>query len=243
MLDLLILFKSLNKKKRDTRLIYQPYVLKRKEGSLNIVFRDRNLSDLIGFVYYKWSAKDAVADLLKHLENISLSFKNEDILVTLAMDGENAWEYYTNDGHDFLELLYQNLSEAKFLRTTTISEYLTLRAPQSEIKRLSAGSWIYANFGKWMDNPLKVKAWECLAQARQELNDKRLALPAGRQAASDKLDLAWKQIYIAEGSDWFWWYGDEENGDFDNLFRMHLANFYTLIEKEIPDYLKKPLTT
>lgn len=238
--DEAILFKSCKMKKRDTKALYQPYILKRKDGDLNIVFRDRNLSDLIGFVYHQWKASDAVADLMKHLENISLAFKDEDILVTIALDGENAWEYYTNDGHDFLELLYRRLSEAEFLKTVTVSEYLKTHSAHREIKRLSAGSWIYANFNKWMGHPYKARAWEYLAEARNQLKE-IMDNEDKRHTLSDKLDLAWKQIHIAEGSDWFWWYGEDPDGSFDRLFRMHLANFYTIIGKQPPDYLNQPL--
>ena len=227
-----ILFKSLKLKKRDTRVLYQPHLLKRKEGRLNIIFRDRNLSDLIGFVYHRWDAKAAVADFMKHLENIQTAFKGEDILVTIAMDGENAWEYYTNDGHDFLSLLYENLSNAKFIRTTTPSEYLKLYPPRHEIKYLAPGSWIYGEFGKWIGNPHKNRAWEALAEARLELE---------RPVAGIDLTLAWKQIYILEGSDWFWWYGEDDTGDFDKLFRMHMRNFYKIIAKPAPEYLNNSL--
>jgi alpha-amylase/alpha-mannosidase (GH57 family) len=231
--DEAILFKSLKKKKRDTALLYQPHLLKRKDGNLNIIFRDRNLSDLLGFEYFNWSTEAAVADLLKHLKNIADAFKDKDILVTIAMDGENAWEYYPNDGHDFLELLYKNLSEAPFLKTVTISEYLLEHAAKSEVKHLVAGSWIFADFSKWINNPYKNKAWEYLSIARKELEGLPLTTP--------NLQLAYKQMYIAEGSDWFWWYGENQE-DFDSMFRMHLSNFYTLINKEVPEYLKRPLS-
>ena len=236
--DEAILFKSLKKKKRDSALLYQPHILKREEGQLHIVFRDRNLSDLIGFIYHRQSAKDAVNDFMKHLENIHRAFRDKDVLVTIALDGENAWEYYPNDGWDFLELLYQNLSDCKFLKTTTVNEYIATHPAQSEIKRLSAGSWIYANFGKWIGNPYKNKAWEYLAIARKELQE--ILSSDKRNALSDKLDLALKQMFILEGSDWFWWYG-EDHGDFDTIFRMHLTNFYAILNKEAPEYLKSPL--
>lgn len=234
--DEALLFKSLKLKKRDAKLLYQPYSLKRKGGNLNIVFRDRNLSDLLGFVYHGRKTEAAVQDFLDHLELIHKAYDGQDLLVTVAMDGENAWEYYKNDGSDFLNLLYQRLSESKIIKTATVSEYLEKFPPRSEIKHLACGSWIYAEFGKWIGNPLKLRAWECLAQARKELEQKA----AGR---GEGADLAWKQMYILEGSDWFWWYGDEENGDFDKLFRAHLTNFYTLIKKDPPAYLKNPLTT
>jgi alpha-amylase/alpha-mannosidase (GH57 family) len=230
-----ILFKSLKKKKRDTRLLYQPYLLERKDGSLNIVFRDRNLSDLVGFVYHNLTAEAAVTDMLMHLKNIADIFKKEDTLVTLAMDGENAWEYYKNDGHDFLELLYARLCESSFVKTTTVSEHLKNHPPKGKIKKLVPGSWIFSNFDKWMNNPYKTRAWEVLAEARKELEGVKC------QVSGVKLDLAWKQMYILEGSDWFWWYGEDPSGSFDRLFRRHLLNFYRLIEKEPPDYLNQPL--
>ncbi|MCM8800835.1 MAG: glycoside hydrolase family 57 protein [Candidatus Omnitrophica bacterium] len=228
-----ILFKSLKKKKRDTQLLYQPYILKRKEGNLNIIFRDRNLSDLISFVYYNWDTKQAVDNFMFHIQNIVSAFKDKDVLLTVAMDGENAWEYYLNDGHYFLESLYERLSNTSFVKCVTVSEYLKMFPPHLEIKRLSAGSWIYANFSKWIGNPYKNCAWKTLAEARRHLNQ-------DLNLDENTLQLAKKQIYIAEGSDWFWWYG-EDHSDFDALFRMHLINFYKIIKKEIPAYLKIPL--
>jgi alpha-amylase/alpha-mannosidase (GH57 family) len=226
--DEAILFKSLKKKKRDTALLYQPHLLKRKEGSLNIVFRDRNLSDLLGFVYHSWKAENAVEDFMKHLEDIHQVFNQKDILVTIAMDGENAWEYYSNDGHDFLSLLYQRLSDSKFIKTTTIGEYLKMYPPQSQIKCLAPGSWIYAEFGKWIGNPQKVRTWETLAKAREEFSKVN-------DLAPDTLALAKKQMFILEGSDWFWWAGEDPEGSFEKIFRMHLENFYTIIKKTPPD--------
>jgi len=229
--DEAILFKSLKLKKRDTKLLYQPHLLKRKEGQLNIVFRDRNLSDLIGFSYANMKEVDAVNNFMGHLENINKAFKNQDTLITIAMDGENAWEYFRNDGHDFLNLLYKRICESEFIKATTISEYLKLNPAKRMIKRLSAGSWIYGEFGKWIGNPYKVKAWEWLAQARKAIGETK-----------NPGDLAWKQMYILEGSDWFWWAGEDPDGSFDRLFRLHLTNLYTLIKKEPPAYLAKPLT-
>jgi len=225
--DEAILFKSLKIKKRNTRLLYQPHLLKRKGKELNIVFRDRNLSDLIGFNYHGMKENDAVNNFIGHLENIDKTFKGKDTLVTIAMDGENAWEFFRNDGHDFLELFYKRISESDFIKTTTISEYLKLKPAENEIKRLSAGSWIYGEFGKWIGNPSKVKCWEWLADARNALEKTKKPIN----------ELALKQMYILEGSDWFWWAGEDPDGSFDRLFRLHLANFYKLINQEAPTYL------
>ena len=228
--DEAILFKSLKLKKRNTSLLYQPHLLKRKQGSLNIVFRDRNLSDLIGFVYHQMKEENAVNNFMTHLENIHKAFKNKEILVTVALDGENAWEFFRNDGGDFLELFYQRLSQADYVKTTTVSEYLKLNPAENQIKRLSAGSWIYGEFGKWIGNPYKVKAWEWLAQARRAI-----------AKTKHPSELAWKQMYILEGSDWFWWAGEDPDGSFDQLYRLHLTNFYKLINQEPPAYLTEPL--
>jgi len=226
-----ILFKSLNSKRRNTNQLYQPHLLKRKSGELNIVFRDRNLSDLIGFVYHGMKEHDAVNNFMGHLKNINSAFKGKDILVTIAMDGENAWEYYRNDGHDFLDLFYSSLSDCDFVTTTTVSDYLKINPAKLQIKRLGAGSWVYGDFGKWIGNPYKVKAWEWLAHARRAI-----------ETAKNPSKLAWKQMYILEGSDWFWWYGEDPDGSFDRLYRLHLANLYKLIDKEPPEYIFKPLT-
>ena len=229
--DEAILFKSLKAKKRNTKLLYQPHLLKRGDGELNIIFRDRNLSDLIGFSYQGMKEIDAVNNFMKHLENINKAFKNTDILVTVAMDGENAWEYFRNDGHDFLELFYQHISEASFVKTTTISEYLKNNPAKSQLKHLSSGSWIHGEFGKWINNPYKVKAWNWLTDARRAI-----------KATKNPNTLAWKQMYVLEGSDWFWWAGEDPDGSFDHLFRLHLTNLYKLINKEPPTYLTNPLT-
>ena len=59
------------------------------------------------------------------------------------------------------------------------------------------------------------------------------------------MEKAWEEIYIAEGSDWCWWYGDEHStendADFDNLFRKHLMNVYMLMGKDIPEELFIPI--
>lgn len=239
--DEAILFKSLKKKKRDTRLLYQPHYFKRREGTLNILFRDRALSDMLGFVYYNWNGAQAAEDFMKHLEEINRVFSGEDALVVIAMDGENAWEYYPNDGHDFLNALYTRLSDSKTIKAVTVSEYLNSHPPKRQIKHLAAGSWIYGEFAKWIGSHYKNKAWECLAKARGELeNFEAQAASRNPQVTSEKLKLAYKQMYIAEGSDWFWWYGDD-HGYFDGLFRMHLSNFYKILDMEPPEYLKSPL--
>ena len=54
-------------------------------------------------------------------------------------------------------------------------------------------------------------------------------------------DRALEELLIAEGSDWFWWYGDDHSSDhdadFDDLFRRHLRNAYAALGAPIPEEL------
>jgi len=224
-----ILFKSINKEK-NPKLLYAPYALHRREGNLDIIFRDSDLSNLISFEYRHWSTKKAVDDFMERLHNIAAQFKNKDLLVTVALDGENAWEYYKNDGIDFLNLLYERLSEDRLIRTVTISEFLRHFDKKENIARLSAGSWIDGNFDKWIGSKEKNLAWEFLAKARRLLDEKKSDIN------KDDLMKAWQQIYIVEGSDWFWWYGNNHKV-FEEVYRRHLVNFYKILKEPVPEYL------
>ncbi len=227
-----ILFSSI-KKKRDGKYLYKPYKLERKEGVLNIVFRDKYLSDLIGFHYKQRPAKDAADDFLSHLENINRHFKKKDVLVVVALDGENAWEYYNNDGWDFLKEFYARLSEADFIKPVLINEYLKDNSVKDNISKLSTGSWIFANFNKWIGSNQKNLAWDYLTQVRKLIEETD-------EKDEEKLRLIYKQLHILEGSDWFWWF-DEGNLDFDKLFRTHLINLYNYLGINPPEELKSPL--
>jgi hypothetical protein len=50
---------------------------------------------------------------------------------------------------------------------------------------------------------------------------------------------------FAEGSDWFWWYGDDHStpnaADFDALFRGHLKNVYRILGQPPPAALDIPI--
>ena len=228
-----ILFRTL-KKERNAVDLYKTYTFEAKNGNLTILFRDRYLSDLIGFVYHNYSAQMAVLDFVNHLSNILNYFNKKNCYVVIAMDGENAWEYYRNDGRDFLNLLYERLSEAKDIKVVTVKEFLQLNQVRGKITKIKAGSWINSNFNKWVGHPSKNKAWQLISQARQILEKKRNEIPP------NKIELIYKQMYILEGSDWFWWYG-EKNKMFDELFRLHLKNFYSLIDEKSEVDLNKPL--
>ncbi len=227
--DETILWKTCPKIKRDGRLLYRPYKIQIKDAALTVVFRDKYLSDLIGFEYQNWRTKDAVDNFMHHLSKIKEYFGEDDCLVTIALDGENCWEYYRNDGRDFLRLLYGRIAETDYLKTVTVSQYLQDNPPQHHLPDLSTGSWIFGDLNKWMGHPAKNRAWELLTEARNSLT---------REDLSNAQLM--KQLYVLEGSDWFWWFGDKQK-DFDRLFRLHLKNFYQMSGRKPSVDLDTPL--
>ena len=152
------------------------------------------------------------------------------------MDGENAWESYKNDGRDFLEFLYEGILRETSIVPVTISEYLSGEGRSGSLQHCFAGSWIAHNFAIWIGHPEDNTGWTLLSMARDYLE----------KADPDKTNKeAWESVYIAEGSDWFWWYGDEHSSEndevFDLLFRENLSNVYRFLGKEPPDILNIPI--
>jgi alpha-amylase/alpha-mannosidase (GH57 family) len=220
----------------DPHALYSPHLFE----DVSIIFRDHSLSDLIGFEYAKWEPGKAAEDFIAKLIHIGRSIpKDKPHLVSIILDGENAWEYYRNDGHDFLRYLYEGLSKEQRLKTVTVSEYLNVSDRGRPLERIHSGSWIYANFAVWIGHEEDNTAWDYLTETRAELQIFQEMNP--ERDLSD----AWKALYIAEGSDWNWWYGDdhttENQKDFDELFRLHLMKVYREIGKEIPAHLFIPV--
>jgi alpha-amylase/alpha-mannosidase (GH57 family) len=234
----------------EPELLYQPYRLETPNGDLSIVFRDHRLSDLIGFTYGAMSPRDAAADLMGHLEAIRTQLiqrqaeegttLNRPWLVTIALDGENCWEFYQQDGKPFLEHLYAELSERSHLQLVTVAEYLDKYPSQQTIPadKLHSGSWVDGNFTTWIGDPVKNKAWDLLSAARQTLANHPEATEASNPAA-------WEALFAAEGSDWFWWFGEGHSSNqdaiFDQLFREHLIALYQALGESVPVVLDEPL--
>jgi len=237
-----ILYQSMAKAGHPTHghLLHTVYSYRDK---LKLLFRDRALSDRIGFVYSEWDADKAVADFIGHLRRIRelLSSNLEQVVVPVILDGENAWEYFANDGTDFLNLLYTQLGEDPAFETVTITAAAEQLAGR-DLPRLFAGSWINHNFRIWIGHPEDNTAWDLLSQARSALVKFEQEHP---DADPSILRQAWRQIYIAEGSDWCWWYGDEHRGQhneqFDRTYRRHLIAVYELLGLEIPVSLLTPV--
>ena len=152
--------------------LHSPYRL--HEGKLNCFFRDDGLSDLIGFTYADWHADDAVGNLIQHLETIAeANGKDPDRIVSIIMDGENAWEYYPRNGSYFLTALYERLVQHPRLELTTFSAYMArCKTPSPALSRLVAGSWVYGTFSTWIGDPDKNRGWDMLGEAKA-VYDKR----------------------------------------------------------------------
>ncbi len=217
--------------------VHQPYRV--DEGKLNCFFRDDGLSDLIGFEYANWHGDDAVNNLVQHLENINEATKGmPNRVVSIIMDGENAWEYYPRNGCFFLNALYDKLSHHPGIEMTTFSKALdTKKQPATFLSDLIAGSWVYGTFSTWIGEHDKNRAWDMLVEAKQAY-DKVVASGVLDKQEQNEADV---QMATCEGSDWFWWFGDYNPGDavsdFEKLYRRQLKHLYQLLGIEPPAYL------
>ncbi len=227
-------------------VLYQPYGL--RPGGENqqpvVIFRDHLLSDRIGFVYAQMEEPQAAEDLVSRLHRIreKLSDPENPYLVSIILDGENCWGEYEHSGDIFLRHLYSLLSKDPDLRTVTVSEYLSQHPPRQSLLYLSTGSWIRGDLETWIGEEDQNRAWECLARTREQLVS-CMASPSVDPSTSAR---AWEEIYIAEGSDWFWWYYSRNNpGEenfFDHEFRTHLGNVYRLLGLSVPIWLRRPIS-
>ena len=190
-------------------------------GGLKIAFRDTALSNLVSFTYKTMDPERAARDFVDRLERRRGP-------VAVCLDGENPWEHYPGGGVPFLRALFRELSNHPSIRTVTMSELEST----GRLDSLMAGSWINGNFSVWAGHPEDRKGWEMLGRAYRDL-----------QGTSN--DLAWECLRAAEGSDWFWWFGEDftsaQDTEFDALFRRHLSNVYRLLGRPCPDDLHRPI--
>lgn len=225
-----------------------PRKFKSDSGEITLFFRDHFLSDRIGFVYSNWGAWDAANDFTHHLLNIRnqiIKEQGEEALehavVSVILDGENCWEFYKDNGIHFLRALFERITEENLLTSTTFSESIA-NGDQNylpSISHIKAGSWINANFSIWIGHEHDRRAWEMLSKVRKLYDNKKHTL------SDQQKEKALEEIMIAEGSDWFWWYGPEHHAenkdDFDTIFRWHIQNIYEIMGVEVPKDVFKPI--
>ena len=226
--------------------LYQPYQVSDKDGhKLSIIFRNQHLSNLIGFQYQRWNQEDAARDLIGQIKYGLTPSDEHPTLVSIILDGENAWEHYPGNGVDFLRHFYTLLAQDKDIETVRISDFLEKHPPKNSIPKLYSGSWINHNFAIWIGDAEDLQGWKYLLETRRFLKSVSLHPEQYPNITPEKLQQAWENIHIAEGSDWFWWFGPEHasslDTQFDALFRTHLINVYKVLGQPIPDYLYKPI--
>ena len=240
--------------------LYRPYRLG-SAPDLTLFFRDDRLSDRIGFEYQKWHGSDAAANFVGELECIAAEAgQGERPLVSVILDGENAWEHYPYNAYYFLSALYKALESHPSIRPTTYDAFLlacsntnnnndgaaaaagTPPAAMHKLERLVAGSWVYGNFATWIGSSDKNRAWDHLCAAKQSFDLVKASGRLGKEA----LAAAEQQLADCEGSDWFWWFGDYNPSvsvaSFDRLYRAKLGNLYRLIGLPLPAALSEPIS-
>ncbi|MBI2820552.1 MAG: glycoside hydrolase, partial [Acidobacteria bacterium] len=185
--------------------LYAPYRFNTPSGPIHIVFRDQELSDLIGFVYSRVEPESAAADLIRRILYSAQPVVQEgrSVLFPIILDGENAWEHFPLNGRPFLRALYRRLSAEPRIECVTISEGLQRHGEAQPLARLVPGSWINANFDIWIGGPEDNQAWDLLAETRDFFAEHLEGAPPEQRA------LAQEELLVAEGSDWCWWYGPE----------------------------------
>lgn len=220
------------------------------QGEITGFFRDHNLSDKIGFLYSNWNESDAANDFVNNLlfirDEIYKVYGDDGLknaVVPVILDGENCWEFYKKNGIPFLRELFLRIDKSPDLKTVTFNEVVSQSNSNTflpPLKSIRAGSWINANFNIWIGHEDDIKAWNVLSKARAAFEKHRFNISEDTEKA------ILTEIMIAEGSDWFWWYGPEHHTDnkpeFDLLFRHHVAKIYELLNLDIPNELMTPIT-
>jgi len=243
--------------------LYKPYLVTDGRQQIVTFFRDDRLSDKIGFEYSRWHGADAVNDFVRELEHIwHITDPEETPVVSIILDGENAWEYYPYNAYHFLSDLYQALAGHRHIEMSTFSEVVShcssvsrneeLLETQSfhganialeNLPAVCAGSWVYGSFSTWIGSPDKNRGWDLLCEAKKNYD---LAMSSKRLNAAEKA-LAERQLGDCEGSDWFWWFGDYNSAmsvaSFDNLYRRNLTNLYRMLKLPVPKTLGNVIST
>jgi alpha-amylase/alpha-mannosidase (GH57 family) len=220
--------------------LYRPQVFSTGGKPISLFFRDHQLSDLIGFVYSRMDAQAAAADLHQRIKAAGRSTGQRPAVVSVILDGENAWEYFPGNGREFLKAFYERVAADPELRAVTASEALQV-TEQGSLSHIVPGSWINANYDIWIGAEEDNRAWDLLSDARDfyaKNADSPKVTPENRR-------LAQQELWVAEGSDWCWWYGPEHStandDDFDLLYRKHLSNIYRLLGGSPTDDLAAPI--
>lgn len=230
------------------RTVFRPWRLAGAASPV-LFFRDRLLSDRIGFSYATWDPGPAAEDFVARLQGIRTAADGEELVVPVILDGENAWETYSENGAPFLRALARALAAADGIAVVKPSDVVSSMEPRT-LPRLTAGSWVDGNFRTWIGAPAKNRAWDLLGRIRETLapaiaGAPALSPPEILRGGAPGPAVAKAALFAAEASDWFWWFGDDHTSAhdsvFDALFRAHLVTACRALERPVPPELEQPV--
>lgn len=223
----------------DPYKLMKPY----KYQDVSIIFRDSLIPDMINYEYANQTSDEASKDLYDRIKVIQDKLKNspdEHHLLTIALDCENCWNYYSENGRNFLEKVYSLIENDESLETVLVSDYLENDKHKNELDDFYSGTWKNQDFQMWIGEPVKNLAWSYVKNVKKDMDKFITQNKKGINPA-----LAKKELYLCQGSDWFWWYGEPNNSGqdhlFDFLFREHLKSVYRFLNEDYPKYLDVPL--
>jgi alpha-amylase/alpha-mannosidase (GH57 family) len=228
--------------------LYSPLRVKLGDRAMTGFFRDHFLSDLVGFVYSRMDSATAAEDLYQKIRIIGERVRvGRPLTISLILDGENAWEYYPQNGREFLRQFYRRIENDPDIRALTASEAIAAAGEIPVNEGIFPASWISANFDVWIGSAEDVVAWELLGHARDFYEQEYIKAVRGLPQAPnpDQLAKSYDAILAAEGSDWCWWYGPEHSSandaEFDAFYRKLLTEVYLSLGAEAPDILAEPI--
>ncbi len=226
--------------------LYSMYEAQTSSGGVAMFFRDVVLADRIGFEYSGTPADEAADDFMARLRDINDALEAAEVegpkVLTIVVDGENAWEHYPNDGIDFLNALYTRLTESDFVKTVTPSDLLAeFGSEVTPLPDVFPASWFQPNFATWIGEEEEANAWDYLFRVRNDFGE---AQRSGIHSDA-VIEEAFETMLFAEGSDWFWWYGsDQDSGDdgyFDRAYRELLGQVYDILGEDRPEFIDIPI--
>ncbi|MBU0507880.1 hypothetical protein KKH27_03450 [bacterium] len=211
----------------------------RGSQTIRMYFRDHALSDAIGFRYSTMDPAQSVEEFVGHLRRIEeITRDTPGRCVVIALDGENPWEAFPDGGEGFLSGVCRTIASDQRLQLSAVSRHAH-RVTRERILHVHPGSWIDSNFRIWIGDPEKNRAWIELDRARRRVED----LPVG----DPRREECERWLLKAQGSDWFWWYGEpfssEYESHFDELFRGFLKAVYRAADLLPPPSLDEPIVS
>ena len=238
-----ILFRStfIEGSSQDRRQLYRLHRLETAKGEIDCVFRDHGLSDLIGFVYQNWDPKEAARDFISHLKNIGTDWpekttafgqrdsRRRKLLGILSARRSRLSPLFRGRDPQRSPNRSHKRSRIQGTPSSKADPALYPSGGRGSTRTIASGSAIKKTIRPGTFSGRRVKHW----------------FKKNRNSTMRTKATAWKMLHIAEGSDWFWWYGDINSSAhdflFDRLFRDHLIFLYEKIGEPAPESLKRPI--